>query len=147
MLAPALVGSCCSILHEFRTLAGADIQDLAQPRYQMTRRHPLSRSLVPTAGSGRPCPVKERLFPTEANGMVALSATASKCKVEIFGSGITRIRGHKNIKDEGLLKIMLWTFRIGEMRFRYPAKLTIVIHSSRIDQINLLDIKSAKNGV
>ena len=65
----------------------------------------------------------------------------------IFGSGITRIKGHKKISDEDLLKIMLWTFRISEMRFKYPAKLTIVIHKDKIDQINLLDIKSARNGV
>lgn len=65
----------------------------------------------------------------------------------IFGSGITRIKGHTTISDEDLLKIMLWTFRISEMRFKYPAMLTIVIHESRIDQINLLDIASVKNGV
>lgn len=65
----------------------------------------------------------------------------------IFGSGITRIQGHKTISDEDLLKIMLWTFRISEMRFKYPAKLTIVIHKSKIDKINLLEIKSAKNGI
>lgn len=65
----------------------------------------------------------------------------------IFGSGITRIQGHKTISDEDLLKIMLWTFRISEMRFKYPAKLTIVIHKSKIDKINLLDIKSARNGM
>jgi hypothetical protein len=65
----------------------------------------------------------------------------------IFGSGITRIKGHRTISDEDLLKIMLWTFRISEMRFKYPAKLTIVIHESKIDQINLLDIASVKNGV
>lgn len=65
----------------------------------------------------------------------------------IFGSGITRIKEHKNISDEDLLKIMLWTFRISEMRFKHPAKLTIVIHRDKIDQINLLDIKSAKNGI
>lgn len=65
----------------------------------------------------------------------------------VFGSGITRIQGHKNISDEDLLKIMLWTFRISEMRFKYPAQLTIVIHSKKIDQVNLLDIESLKNGV
>ena len=65
----------------------------------------------------------------------------------IFGSGITRIKGHKHISDEDLLKIMLWTFRISEMRFKYPAKLTIVVHADKIDQINLLDIRSARNGV
>lgn len=65
----------------------------------------------------------------------------------IFGSGITRIKGHKNISDEDLLKIMLWTFRISEMRFKYPAKLTIVIHKDKIDKINLLEIKAARNGI
>ncbi|MBH1690885.1 hypothetical protein I5U86_10530 [Stenotrophomonas maltophilia] len=65
----------------------------------------------------------------------------------IFGSGITRIKGHRTISDEDLLKIMLWTFRISEMRFKHPAKLTIVIHDDKIDQINLLDIASVKNGV
>ena len=65
----------------------------------------------------------------------------------VFGSGITRIKEHKNITDEDLLKIMLWTFRISEMRFKYPAKLTIVIHKDKIANINLLDIKSAKNGL
>lgn len=65
----------------------------------------------------------------------------------IFGSGITRILGHKNISDEDLLKIMLWTFRISEMRFKYPARLTIVIHKDKISKINLLDIKSARHGV
>jgi hypothetical protein len=65
----------------------------------------------------------------------------------IFGSGITRIKGHRTISDEDLLKIMLWTFRISEMRFKYPAKLTIVIHEDKVEQINLLDIASVKNGV
>ncbi|WP_429019859.1 macro domain-containing protein [Aeromonas allosaccharophila] len=67
--------------------------------------------------------------------------------VPIFGSGITRFREHKNISDEELLKIMLWTFRISEMRFKYPAKLTIVIHKDKIKNINLLDIELSKNGL
>lgn len=67
--------------------------------------------------------------------------------IPIFGSGITRIQGHKNISDEDLLKIMLWTFRISEMRFKHPARLTIIVHKDKIDKINLLDIKSARNGI
>lgn len=66
--------------------------------------------------------------------------------VPIFGSGITRIREHKNIGDEDLLKIMLWTFRLSEMKFKYPAKLTIVIHEDKIGQINLFDLKSIEQG-
>lgn len=67
--------------------------------------------------------------------------------VPIFGTGITRIKEHKNISDEELLKIMLWTFRISEMRFKYPAKLSIIIHEDKIDSINLLDIKAVENGL
>ncbi|MGI2135560.1 macro domain-containing protein [Shewanella baltica] len=67
--------------------------------------------------------------------------------VPIFGAGITRIKEHRNISDEDLLKIMLWTFRISEMRFTHPAKLTIVVHESRIDKINLFDLQSARDGL
>lgn len=67
--------------------------------------------------------------------------------VPVFGSGITRIKEHINISDEELLKIMLWTFRISEMRFKYPAKLTIVIHKDKINKVNLLAIEMAKNGL
>ena len=67
--------------------------------------------------------------------------------VPIFGSGITRIKEHKNISDEELLKIMIWTFRISEMRFKYPAKLSVIIHEDKIGSINLLDIKVAENGL
>ena len=67
--------------------------------------------------------------------------------VPIFGSGITRIKEHRNISDEELLKIMLWTFRISEMRFKHPAKLNIIIHKDKINQISLFDIKSARNGL
>lgn len=71
-----------------------------------------------------------------------------KCvSVPVFGSGITRIKEHKNIGEEDLLKIMLWTFRISEMRFKYPAKLTIVVHESKIDKVNLLDLRMVKNGL
>jgi len=67
--------------------------------------------------------------------------------VPVFGSGITRIKEHKNISDEDLLKIMLWTFKLSEMKFKHPAKLTIVIHNDKIGQINLFDVKSIQLGL
>lgn len=57
--------------------------------------------------------------------------------VPIFGSGITRIKEHRNISDEELLKIMLWTFKLSETKFKYPAKLTIVIHEPKLKEIDL----------
>ncbi len=82
-------------------------------------------------------------FWDRVNSVYALKSVSTP----IFGSGITRIKGHKTISDEDLLKILLWTFRISEMRFKYPARLTIVIHKDKIDQINLLDFAYVKNGV
>lgn len=67
--------------------------------------------------------------------------------VPVFGSGITRIKEHKNISDEDLLKIMLWTFKLSEMKFKYPAKLTVVIHKDKISQINLFNVKSIELGM
>lgn len=67
--------------------------------------------------------------------------------VPIFGSGLTRIQGHKDISDEELLKIMLWTFKVSEMRFKYPAKLSIIIHKDKINEINLFEIKETSNGL
>lgn len=66
--------------------------------------------------------------------------------VPIFGSGITRIKEHKGISDEELLKIMLWTFKLSEYRFKYPAKLTIVIHKDKLKNINLFDLKLLEKG-
>jgi len=67
--------------------------------------------------------------------------------VPIFGSGITRLKEHKNIGDEDLLKIMLWTFKLSEMKFKYPAKLSIIINEDKIDQINLFNLKSIELGL
>lgn len=67
--------------------------------------------------------------------------------VPIFGSGITRIKEHKNINDEDLLKIMLWTFKLSEMKFKHPAKLSIVIHKDKIDKIDLFNLKSTELGL
>lgn len=60
--------------------------------------------------------------------------------VPVFGSGIPRIKNHRGIEVENLLKIMLWTFKGNETRLKYSAKLTIVIHKDKIRKINLFDI-------
>jgi hypothetical protein len=73
---------------------------------------------------------------------------AQRCvSVPIFGSGITRIKGHSYISDEDLLKIMIWTFKISEMKFKHPANLTIIISKDKIDRINLFELKGSKTGL
>lgn len=66
--------------------------------------------------------------------------------VPIFGSGITRFQGGFNdIEINELLNIMLWTFRISETRFKYPAKLTIVIYGDLFNKINLFGLQEDVN--
>lgn len=66
--------------------------------------------------------------------------------VPVFGSGITRFKGGFNdIKIGELLNIMLWTFRISETRFKYPAELTIVIYGDLFDQIDLFNLQGDIN--
>lgn len=72
---------------------------------------------------------------------------ARSVSVPIFGSGITRIKEHKNTTDEHLLRIMLWTFKISEMKFTHPARLTIVIYPEKMKTINLTSIEGLTNGL
>ena len=66
--------------------------------------------------------------------------------VPIFGSGITRFKGGFNdIEINELLNIMLWTFRISETRFKYPAKLTIVVYGDLFKKINLFGLQEDVN--
>lgn len=67
--------------------------------------------------------------------------------VPIFGSGITRIKEHRNISDEDLLKIMIWTFKLSEMKFKHPAKLSIIVHKDKIKTIDLFNLKSTELGL
>ena len=77
-------------------------------------------------------------FWDKINGIYAQRCVA----VPILGSGVTRIKEHRDLKDEDLLKIMLWTFKLSEYRFKYPAKLSIIIHESKFKDINLVNILS-----
>ena len=53
--------------------------------------------------------------------------------VPIFGSGITRFKGgFENIDDNELLNIMIWTFKISKIKFKYPARLSIIIDEKKI---------------
>ncbi|EWC93460.1 hypothetical protein HMPREF1492_0872 [Atopobium sp. BS2] len=62
--------------------------------------------------------------------------------VPIFGSGITRFKGgFKDIDDNELLNIMIWTFKLSKIKFKYPAKLSIIIDEKKINKINILKLK------
>ena len=60
----------------------------------------------------------------------------------IFGSGITRFKdGFEDIDDNELLNIMIWTFKKSKIKFKYPAKLSIIIDEEKINKINIFKLK------
>ena len=62
--------------------------------------------------------------------------------VPIFGSGITRFKGgFEDIDDNELLNIMIWTFKISKIKFKYPARLSIIIDDKKINKINIFKLK------
>lgn len=59
-----------------------------------------------------------------------------------FAPGITRFKdGFENIDDNELLNIMIWTFKISKIKFKYPAKLSIIIDEEKINKINIFKLK------
>lgn len=67
--------------------------------------------------------------------------------VPLLGSGITR---HKDFDatSHQLLEVMLWTFKISKVKFREPAKITILLHKSHYEKINFYKLKEfEKNGL
>lgn len=57
----------------------------------------------------------------------------------LFGSGITRFNDHKDMGDQDLVEMLIWTFKLSP--FRPPAKVKLVIHENNVDNINFYEIK------
>lgn len=82
------------------------------------------------------------IFWNEINRVYAQKSVS----VPLFGAGITRFsNGFNSIPINELLNIMLWTFRISETRFKYPAKLRIIIYKDQFDEIDLFGLKGEIN--
>ena len=59
----------------------------------------------------------------------------------LLGSGITRFKDCRDITDQELLEIILWTYRISKVKFTYPSCLNIVLDAGKKDKINLYKLK------
>lgn len=59
--------------------------------------------------------------------------------IPLMGSGMTRFKD-TDVPEQDLLKILIWTFKISRVKFKHPAKATIVIHKSMSDKINFNDL-------
>ena len=61
--------------------------------------------------------------------------------IPLMGSGITRFKD-TDVQADELLAILIWTFKISRVKFKHPAKATIVIHKSMGDKINFYELNS-----
>ena len=65
--------------------------------------------------------------------------------IPLMGSGITRFKEY-SLSDQELLELLIWSFKISRNKFTYPSKVSIIIHSSKIDKINLYKLKRGNYG-
>ena len=60
--------------------------------------------------------------------------------VPLMGAGITRFKD-ANVSEQELLELLIWSFKVSRVKFRHPAKVTIVVHKSLKDKINFYELK------
>lgn len=60
--------------------------------------------------------------------------------IPLLGSGITRFRGYENVSEQELLELLLWTFKVSRIRFRYPSKVSIVVGYDKRDKVSLFQL-------
>lgn len=60
--------------------------------------------------------------------------------IPLLGSGITRFRGYENVSEQELLELILWSFKVSRIRFRYPSKVSIVVGYDKRDKVSLFKL-------
>lgn len=60
--------------------------------------------------------------------------------VPLMGSGITRFKDY-NINEQELLELIIWSFKVSRVKFVYPSRVSVILHISVRDKINLYDLK------
>lgn len=65
------------------------------------------------------------------------------CSVSIplLGSGITRFKEYNMISEQELLELLIWSFKVSRIKFTYPSQVSIIIHESKKEKINLFKLK------
>lgn len=61
--------------------------------------------------------------------------------IPLMGAGITRFQD-ANVSEQELLDLLIWSFKVSRVKFKYPAKVTIVIHESVRDKINFYELSA-----
>lgn len=58
----------------------------------------------------------------------------------LMGAGITRFKD-ADVSEQELLDLLIWSFKVSRVKFRHPAKVTIIIHESMKDKINFYELR------
>lgn len=69
--------------------------------------------------------------------------------ITLFGSSsLTRFTDAYEINEQNLIEIIIWSFKISKIKFKYPTKITLVLSKELLSKINLYKIKEMyKNGL
>lgn len=72
-----------------------------------------------------------------------------KVNITLFGSScLTRITDSYEITEQELLEIIIWTFKISKIKFKYPNDITLILTKDLLNKINLYKVKEdVKNGL
>ena len=69
--------------------------------------------------------------------------------ITLFGSSsITRFNDANDITDQDLIEIIIWTFKVSKIKFKYPTTISLILSNDLVDRINLFEIKERyKDGI
>lgn len=69
--------------------------------------------------------------------------------ITLFGSSsLSRFTDAYDISEQQLIEIILWTFKISKIKFKYPTTISLILSNDLINKINLYEIKEMyKNGI
>lgn len=69
--------------------------------------------------------------------------------ITLFGSNsLTRFKDTNDISDQDLIEIIIWTFKVSKIKFKYPRKISLILSRDLLNRINLYEVKEMyKNGI
>lgn len=75
-------------------------------------------------------------------------ANRSVC-ITLFGSSsLTRFKDTNDVTDQDLIEIILWSFKVSKIKFKYPTTITLVLTEDLLNKINLYELKERyKDGI
>lgn len=69
--------------------------------------------------------------------------------ITLFGSSsLTRFTDAYEINEQDLIEIIIWSFKISKIKFKYPTKITLVLSKELLSKINLYKVREMyRNGL